>query len=50
LSETSITDKGLAELKVLDGLRTLSVRGSKVTQEAAEKFPDDMPNLRKVAW
>ena len=50
LTETSITDKGLAELKPLDGLRTLSVRGSKVTATAAEKFPDDMPNLRKVAW
>ncbi len=50
LSKTSITDKGLAELKSLDGLRTLSVKGSKVTLDAAEKFPDDMPNLRKVAW
>jgi hypothetical protein len=50
LSKTSITDKGLAELKPLDGLRTLSVMGTKVTAEAAEKFPDEMPNLRKVAW
>jgi hypothetical protein len=50
LSKTSITDKGLAELKPLDALRTLSVRGTKVTPDAAEKFADDMPNLRKVAW
>jgi len=50
LSKTAITDRGLAELKVLDGLRTLSVRGTKVTLDAAEKFPDDMPNLRKVQW
>ena len=48
LSNTSITDEGLMELKVLDGLRTLNVGGSKVTQEAAEKFADDMPNLRTV--
>lgn len=50
LNKTSISDKGLAELRGLDGLRTLSVRGSKVTPEAADKFPDGMPNLRKVAW
>jgi hypothetical protein len=50
LSKTSITNKGLAELKALDGLRKLSVSGSKVTLDAAEKFPDDMPNLRKVQW
>jgi hypothetical protein len=50
LSQTSITDRGLAQLKPLDGLRTLSVRGTKVTPDAAEKFADDMPNLRKVAW
>jgi hypothetical protein len=50
LAKTSITDKGLAELKPLDGLRTLNVRGSRVTPDAAEKFPEDMPNLRKVAW
>ncbi len=50
LSKTSIGDKGLAELKPLDGLRTLSVKGTKVTGDAAEKFADDMPNLRKVAW
>jgi hypothetical protein len=48
LGNTSITDTGLIELKVLDGLRTLSVGGTKVTQEAAEKFADDMPNLRAV--
>jgi hypothetical protein len=50
LSKTSISDKGLADLKPLDGLRTLSVRGTKVTSDAAEKFADEMPNLRKVAW
>jgi hypothetical protein len=50
LSKTAITDKGLAELKVLDGLRTLSVKGTRVTPDAAEKFPEDMPNLRKVLW
>lgn len=50
MNGASITDKGLAELKSLDGLRTLSVKGTKVTSDAAEKFADDMPNLRKVAW
>jgi len=48
LSKTSITDKGLMELKVLDGLRTLGVGGTKVSEDAAEKFADDMPNLRSV--
>lgn len=48
LSNTSITDKGLMELKALDGLRILHVGGSGVTADAAEKFPDDMPNLRVV--
>lgn len=48
LSKTSITDAGLLELKVLDGLRTLGVGGTKVSQDAADKFPDDMPNLRTV--
>jgi hypothetical protein len=48
LTNTSISDTGLMELKVLDGLRNLSVGGTKVTQEMAEKFPDDMPNLRVV--
>jgi hypothetical protein len=50
LNNISITDKGLLELKALDGLRSLSVKGTKVTADAAEKFPDDMPNLRKVTW
>jgi Leucine-rich repeat (LRR) protein len=50
LNKVPISDKGLQELKALDGLRTLSVKGSNVTSDAAEKFPDDMPNLRKVAW
>jgi hypothetical protein len=48
LAKTGITDKGLAELKVLDGLRTLNVGGTKVTADAAEKFADEMPNLRAV--
>jgi hypothetical protein len=48
LGNTSITDKGLAELKPLDGLRTLNVVGTKVTGDAAERFADDMPNLRGV--
>jgi hypothetical protein len=48
LGNTSITDAGLMELKVLDGLRTLTVNGTKVTQDAAEKFADQMPNLRAV--
>ena len=48
LSNTAITDKGLAELKVLDGLRTLNVTNTKVTADAAEKFTEDMPNLRVV--
>jgi len=48
LGNTSITDEGLIELKGLDGLRTLGVGGTKVTQEAAEKFADQMPNLRAV--
>lgn len=50
LAKTAITDKGLAELRSLDGLRKLDVRGSRVTLDAAEKFPDGMPNLRKVLW
>ena len=48
LNKTSITDKGLFELKPLEGLRSLSVGGSKVTAAAAEKFPEEMPNLRVV--
>jgi hypothetical protein len=48
LTKTSITDAGLMELKVLDGLRSLNVGGTKVTDAAAEKFADDMPNLRTV--
>jgi hypothetical protein len=48
LGKTSITDKGLMELKTLDGLRVLSVVSTKVTGEAAEKFADEMPNLRQV--
>lgn len=48
LAETSITDKGLFELKPLDGLRTLNVTATKVTSAGAEKFVDEMPNLRAV--
>jgi Leucine-rich repeat (LRR) protein len=48
LANTSLTDKGLPELKPLDGLRTLNVVGTKVTGDAADRFADDMPNLRAV--
>jgi hypothetical protein len=48
LANTGLTDRGLAELKGLDGLRTLNVVNTKVTADAAEKFADDMPNLRGV--
>lgn len=48
LAKTGITDKGLMALKPLDGLRALSVAGTKVTADAAEKFADEMPNLRAV--
>jgi hypothetical protein len=48
LAETTITDKGLFELKPLDGLRTLNVTGTNVTSAGAEKFVDEMPNLRAV--
>lgn len=48
LGKTGITDKGLMELKELDGLRVLNVVTTKVTAEAADKFADEMPNLRQV--
>ena len=48
LGKTAFTDKGLMELKGLDALRSLSVVGTKVTGDAAEKFADEMPNLRVV--
>jgi Leucine-rich repeat (LRR) protein len=48
LAKTGLTDKGLMELKVLDGLHSLSVVGTQVTADAAEKFADEMPNLRVV--
>ena len=48
LGKTGITDKGLMELKPLDGLHTLNVVGARVTGDAAEKFADEMPNLRAV--
>jgi hypothetical protein len=48
LGKTGLTDNGLMELKGLDGLRSLNVVGTKVTGDAAEKFADEMPNLRGV--
>ena len=48
LNKTGITDTGLFELAPLEGLRTLNVAATKVTAEAAEKFPTQMPNLRVV--
>jgi Leucine-rich repeat (LRR) protein len=48
LSNTALTDKGLAMLRVLDGLRTLNVVNTGVTAEAADKFVDEMPNLRAI--
>lgn len=48
LANTSLTDKGLWELKELDGLRTLNVANTKITADAAEKFVDEMPNLRGI--
>lgn len=48
LAETEITDKGLFELKPLDGLRTLNVTATKVTSAGAERFVNEMPNLRTV--
>jgi hypothetical protein len=48
LSKTALTDRGLMELKPLDGLRSLQAVGTKVTAGAAEKFADEMPNLRIV--
>jgi hypothetical protein len=48
LNKTGITDKGLLELQPLEGLRSLSVGGTRVTATAAEKFAEEMPNLRVV--
>jgi len=48
LGRTGITDKGLFELQPLDGLRKLSVFETKVTEAAAAKFVDAMPNLRTI--
>ncbi len=48
LANTAITDKGLWELKGLDGLRTLNVVNTRVSADAAERFADEMPNLRAV--
>jgi hypothetical protein len=50
LAGTSVTDKGLFELKPLEGLRTLDMRSSRVTGKAADKFVDEMPNLRVVRY
>jgi hypothetical protein len=48
LNKTSITDKGLMELQPLEGLRALSVGGTRISTEAAEKFVEEMPNLRVI--
>jgi len=48
LGRTGVGDKGLLALAGLDGLRSLNVTDSKVTADAAEKFADEMPNLRGV--
>ncbi|HEX4606797.1 MAG TPA: hypothetical protein VH092_01205 [Urbifossiella sp.] len=48
LNKTGLTDKGLAELRPLEGLRDMTVAGTKVTAKAAEAFADEMPNLRVV--
>lgn len=48
LSKTAVTNAGLTELKGLEGLRTLYLGGTKVTADAADKFVDEMPNLRAV--
>ncbi len=48
LNRTSIGDRGLFELKPLEGLRSLNVALTKVTADAAMKFADEMPNLRVV--
>ncbi|MBP3960160.1 hypothetical protein J8F10_33455 [Gemmata sp. G18] len=48
LSKTAVSDKGLFELKTLDGLRTLYAGSTKITADGAEKFADEMPNLRVV--
>jgi Leucine Rich Repeat (LRR) protein len=48
LANTGLTDKGLAELRGLDALRTLNLANTKVTAEAADKFVDEMPNLRGI--
>jgi Leucine-rich repeat (LRR) protein len=48
LAKTGVGDEGLMALLGLDGLRSLNVSDSKVTAEAAEKFADEMPNLRGV--
>lgn len=48
IAKTGVTNQGLMELKVLDGLRSLYVGGSKITGDAADKFAEEMPNLRAV--
>lgn len=48
LNRTSIGDRGLEQLKPLEGLRSLNVALTKVTDDAAMKFVDEMPNLRAV--
>lgn len=48
LRNTGITDAGLPTLKPLEGLRTLHVGNTAVTPEAAERFSNEMPNLRAI--
>lgn len=48
LSNTAVSDKGLFELKPLEGLRTVNATNTKVTADGAQKFADEMPNLRVV--
>ncbi|MBX9584787.1 MAG: hypothetical protein K2X87_31170 [Gemmataceae bacterium] len=48
LAKTAVTDKGLDQLRPLEGLRTLDLRMTKVSEEAARAFADAMPNLRAV--
>ncbi|MBX9625812.1 MAG: hypothetical protein K2X82_18575 [Gemmataceae bacterium] len=48
LAKTGVTDKGLDHLKPLEGLRTLDLRRTAVTEDAARAFADAMPNLRAV--
>jgi hypothetical protein len=48
LANTAVGDKGLAMLRGLDAMRTLNLVNTRVTADAADKFVDDMPNLRSI--